>query len=84
MLIQQVALWQGTPATNKAIPTGGLFMDAPEHSMVPELLVVVGDREKWWAFVNKLAKGEELQPDQAAKVATEDAVREELAKLQVM
>ena len=32
----------------------------------------------------KLAKGEELQPDQAAKVATEDAVREELAKLQVM
>ena len=45
-LIRQVALRQGTPATNKAIPAGGLFMDAPEHSTVPELLAIAGDREK--------------------------------------
>ena len=31
----------------------------------------------------KQARGGELQPDQAATFATEDAVREELAKLQV-
>jgi ribonuclease HI len=62
-LIRQVALRQGTPATNKAIPAGGLFMDAPEHSTVPELLAIAGDREKWRAFVNKLAKGEELEDE---------------------
>ena len=35
--------------------TGDLFMDAPEHSSIPELIAIATDRSQWREYVNQLA-----------------------------
>ena len=35
--------------------TGDLFMDAPEHSSIPELIAIATDRSQWQEYVNQLA-----------------------------
>ena len=35
--------------------TGDLFMDAPEHSSIPELITIASDRDQWREYVNQLA-----------------------------
>ena len=32
-----------------------LFMDAPEHSSIPELITIATDRDQWREYVNQLA-----------------------------
>ena len=37
-----------------ALRTGGLFMDAPEHASVSELIAIAADRARWREYVNRL------------------------------
>ncbi len=68
-LVRRVALRQGTPATNSEYPAGTLFMDAPTHSSVDELVKMARDREGWRKHVHALQPGkkEEEEDDDDAE-----------------